>query len=37
MPDRRKKIQSKRVHLSYSRDEIAEHARRIKRIAPEER
>jgi uncharacterized protein len=28
---------SKRVHLSYSRDEIAEHAGRIKHIAPEDR
>jgi hypothetical protein len=28
---------SKRVHLSYSRDEIAQHAGRIKGIAPEDR
>jgi hypothetical protein len=37
MPDRRKRLQSNRAHLSYCRDEIAEHARRIKRTAPEDR
>jgi hypothetical protein len=37
MPVRCKRLQSKRVHLSYSRDAIAEHARRVKGIAPEDR